>query len=168
MSGEPIIEEELMTLFEAARWAPSSFNNQPWRFLYARRDTDNWRLFYDLLNDGNKVWARNAAVLILVVSKKTFDFDERPSITHSFDSGAAWENFALQGTISGLVVHGMEGFDYDRAKEVLGVPDVYRIEAMVAVGRPGRKEDLPPNLQAKEFPNKRKALSEIINEGVWK
>jgi nitroreductase len=168
MSGEPIIEEELMTLFEAARWAPSSFNNQPWRFLYARRDTDNWRLFYDLLNDGNKVWARNAAVLILVVSKKTFDFDERPSITHSFDSGAAWENFALQGTISGLVVHGMEGFDYDKAKEVLGVPDVYIIEAMVAVGRPGRKEDLPPNLQAKEFPNKRKALSEIINEGVWK
>lgn len=157
-----------MTLFEAARWAPSSFNNQPWRFLYAMRDTKHWELYFDLLNEGNKIWAKRAGALILISSKKTFDYDDRPSITHTFDSGAALENLALQGTISGLVVHAMEGFDYKRAREKLGVPDKYRIEAMVAVGRPGRKEDLPPRLQAKEFPSSRKQLREIVNEGSWK
>ncbi len=167
MSGEPVSDEELMRLFEAARWAPSAYNNQPWRFLYAKRDTDNWALFYDLLSEGNKSWAKNAAVLIVVVSKKTFDYNEKPSITHSFDTGAAWENLALQGTMSDLVVHGMQGFDYDRAREVLGVPDIYSVEAMVALGRPGRKEDLPAPLQEREYPSDRKALSDIVKEGVF-
>jgi nitroreductase len=168
MSGEPISDEELMTLFEAARWAPSSYNNQPWRFLYTKRDTKYWSLFYDLLNEGNKVWAKNAAVLMVVVSKKTFDFNEKPSITHSFDTGAAWENLALQGTISGLVVHGMQGFNYKRAKDVLNVPEDYCVEAMVAVGRRGRKEDLPNRLREIEFPSDRKDLSKIVKKGIWK
>lgn len=167
MSGEGISRDELMSLFEAARWAPSSFNNQPWRFLYVMRDTENWGLFFGLMSEGNQAWAKNASALITMVSKKTFD-NGKPSRTHSFDTGAAWENLALQGTLKGLVVHGMQGFDYDRAREVLNIPDDYEVEAMIAVGKPGKKENLPEKLQEREFPSNRKKVSEIAFEGKFR
>lgn len=168
MSGDEMSLEELMSLFEAARWAPSSFNNQPWRFLFARRGTEHWETFTDLLSDSNKVWARQAAALIVVLSKTTFDYNGKPARTHSFDAGAAWENLALQGTAIGFVVHGMQGFSYSRAKEELRVPEGYEVEAMVAVGKPGKKEDLPEELQQREYPSPRKKLKEIVFEGAFK
>ncbi|MBV9673614.1 MAG: nitroreductase family protein [Verrucomicrobia bacterium] len=168
MSGDSISQEELLTLFEAARWAPSSYNNQPWRFLYAHRDTPEWPAFLDLLVDANKIWAKNAAVLVLIVSKKTFDHNSKPSITHSFDAGAAWGSLALQASQSGLVTHGMQGFDYDKAKTVLQIPDEFQVEAMVAIGRPGRKEDLPPEVQERETPNGRRPLAASIFEGAFR
>jgi nitroreductase len=168
MSGESIPEEELLLLFEAARWAPSSYNNQPWRMLYARRDTEYWPLFLDLLVEFNKTWAKNAAALIVFVSKTTFDHNGEPSRTHSFDTGAAWENFALQASLKGVVVHGMEGFDYEKAKTALKIPDDFRVEAMAVIGKPGRKEDLPERLQEREIPNDRRSLSEIIFEGPYR
>jgi nitroreductase len=167
MSGETIEEETLMGLFEAARWAPSSNNNQPWRFLYARRETDLWPLFFDLLAESNRIWAIRAAVLIVVISKTTFDFNNKPARTHSFDAGAAWENLALQGTLKNLVVHGMQGFDYDLAKKSLRIPDDYQVEAMIAIGRPGRKEELPESLQEREIPSGRKGLTDLIEEGFF-
>ena len=88
-----------MRLFEAARWAPSSFNTQQWRALYARRGTEHWQTFFDLLVDANKAWAKNAAVLVVFISRKLFGHDNEPSVTHSYDCGAAWENFALQGLL---------------------------------------------------------------------
>jgi nitroreductase len=120
MSGEEIPETELMSLFEAARWAPSSNNNQPLRILYARRKTEHWPLFFNLLTDSNKIWAKNSSVLLLIVSKDTFD-NGQPSRTHSYDAGAAWENLALQGNLRGYVVHGMQGFDYELARSSLMV-----------------------------------------------
>lgn len=168
MSGEEISEAELMSLFEAARWAPSSFNNQPWRFVYARRNTPHWERFLDLLVEGNRSWAKAAAALVVILSKKTFDRNNRPSRTHSFDAGAAWENLALQGWRKGLVVHGMEGFEYEKAREVLRVPGDYDVEAMAVIGRPGRKEDLPEKLQEREKPTARKSLFEIVFEGMFK
>ncbi|HEY5895230.1 MAG TPA: nitroreductase family protein [Chthoniobacterales bacterium] len=167
MSGEPLPLEDLNTLFEAARWAPSSYNNQPWRILYARRDTPAWPLFFDLLVDFNKVWAKNAAVLLLFISKTTFDRSGKPSITHSFDCGAAWENLALQASLSGLVVHGMEGFDYEKARTSLRIPDGYRVEAMAAIGQPGDPEDLPVNLRAREKPSDRRPITETAFEGAF-
>src|SRR6202040_3892685 len=116
MSGEEISVDELMRLFEAARWAPSSFNAQQWRALYARRGTEHWPTFLGLLVEGNKAWAKNAAVLVLFISRTTFEHKGEPSVSHSYDTGAAWENFALQGFQQGLVGHGMEGFGYDRAR----------------------------------------------------
>src|SRR3954469_7592020 len=89
LSGEAVSEEELLTLFEAAKWAPSSYNNQPWRLLYARRGTANWPLFFDLLGDYNKEWCKNASALILFISKTIFDHNNKPASTHSFDAGAA-------------------------------------------------------------------------------
>src|SRR5262245_41678286 len=151
MSGEEIPEEDLMVLFEAARWAPSSYNDQPWRMLYARRGNEHWPLFFDLLVDLNKAWARNASVLVLFISKTTLTLNGKPSITHSFDAGAAWENLALQATLKGYVVHGMQGFDYERARTALNIPDGYRVEAMVAIGKPGKKEELSEELQKREM-----------------
>jgi nitroreductase len=167
MSGEPIDNETLLGLFEAARWAPSSNNNQPWRFLYARRETDLWPLFFGLLAEGNRIWAVRAAVLVVAISKTTFDFNGKPSRTHSFDTGASWENLALQGARKGLVVHAMQGFDYDRAREALHIPDGYQVEAMIAIGNPGRKEDLPEHLREREFPSGRKVLADLIGEGPF-
>jgi nitroreductase len=98
MTGEELSHEELMGLFEAARWALSTFNSQPWRFIYATRNTDEWNALFDLLVDANKRWVKNAAVLILAISKKEFEYDGRAiaSVTHQFDTGAAWENLALE------------------------------------------------------------------------
>jgi nitroreductase len=167
LSGEAVSEEELMTLLEAARWAPSSYNNQPWRILYARRDTEHWSRFLGLLIEFNQSWAKNAAALLLFVSKTTFDFNGESSVTHSFDTGAAWENLALQATMLGLVAHGMQGFDYERARTELNIPEGFRVEAMAAVGRPGRAEDLPDALREREAPSPRKSLEEIAREGQF-
>ncbi len=168
MSGDSIPESDLRVLFEAARWAPSSYNNQPWRIMYAHRDSEHWELFFDLLVATNKVWARNAAALLLMVSKTTFDHNGKPSVTHSFDCGAAWASLAFQGSLKGYVVHGMQGFDYERARISLNIPDDYRVEAMAAVGIPGSKEALPEELQNRESPNDRKKLVETVCEGPFR
>ena len=167
MSGEPLSETELMTLFEAARWAPSSGNFQPWRFLFARRDTDFWPAFLDLLKPTNREWAARAGALVVVISRTHFEGDGRPCVTHSFDSGAAWQNLALQAWLNKLVAHGMEGFDYARARRVLRVPDGYAVEAMIALGHRGNKAELSGSLQKKEKPSNRRPLSETVCEGPF-
>jgi nitroreductase len=167
MSGEALSETELMTLFEAARWAPSCGNFQPWRFLYARRDTDFWPAFLDLLKPSNRQWAERAGALVVAISRMQFDGDDRPCVTHSYDSGAAWQNLALQAWTSGLVAHGIGGFDYERARRVLRVPAGYAVEAMIVLGRPGDKAKLSEQLQNREHPSARKPLSETVCEGAF-
>jgi nitroreductase len=167
MSGEPISQQELLTLFEAARWAPSSYNNQPWRFLYAHRDTEHWQTFFDLLVEFNQSWTGNAAVLVVFISRTHFDFNGEFSVTHSFDTGAAWENFVLQGWLKGLVVHGMQGFDYERARTALNIPEGFRVEAMAAVGKPAGPDTLTEDLLEKEAPSDRRKLEESICEGPF-
>ncbi len=168
MTGEEILDEDLMPLFEAARWAPSSYNNQPWRFIYAKRNTEYWQKFLELMVEFNQSWAKNAAILVVVASHKNFEFNGKPSRTHNFDAGAAWENLALEGSSRGFVVHGMEGFDYDKARTALEIPDDYDIECMIAIGVMGKKEDLPKELQDKEIPSTRKPLKDIIMEGGFR
>jgi nitroreductase len=167
MTGEAISQAELLMLFEAARWAPSSYNYQPWRFLYAHRDTKHWQTFFDLLVEFNQSWANNAAVLIVFISRTHFDFNGAPAPTHSFDTGAAWENLALQGSLKGLVVHGMQGFDYERARTALNVPEGFQVDAMCAIGRPADPETLTEGLLAKEVPSGRRKLEETICEGPF-
>lgn len=168
MSGEEISPDELLVLFEAARWAPSSYNNQPWRILYARRSSEQWPLFFDLLVDTNKAWCRNAAALLVFVSKTTFDHNGQPCRTHAYDCGAAWENLALQGFMKGYVVHGMQGFDYEAARTVLNIPEGFQVEAMAAVGRPGAAAVLPEELQKREAPNDRRKLEQTVCEGPFR
>ncbi len=164
---EPIPEADLLTLFEAARWAPSSYNNQPWRILYARRGTAEWPLFYGLLTDSNKAWAKDAAVLLLFVSNTKFDHSGKPMPTHSFDCGAAWQNLALQAALRGYAAHGIGGFDVEKAPAALGVPDDFHVEAMAALGRQGPREALSPELREKEQPNGRRPLAGTVAEGKF-
>lgn len=165
LSGEPITDAQMVFLFEAARWAPSTYNEQEWRFLYARRDTPQWPLLFDLLAEGNQAWCRNAALLCVVVAHKVFQRNGKPNPVHLFDSGAAFENLALQGTAMGLVVHGMQGFDFEKARTNLGVPQDFAVAAMFAVGSPGDPEKLPADYQKIEVPSNRKHVREIICEG---
>jgi nitroreductase len=165
MSGEPLPEEELFTLFEAARWAPSSGNSQPWRILYARRDTAHWPLFFGLLNERNQEWCRNAAALLVLISRTTSESSGRPLVTHSYDTGAFWMSVALQGWLNGLVVHGMAGFDYARAREVLAIPEEYHVNAMAAIGKPGNAGELPEHHRSREIPSARKPVAESVHEG---
>ena len=167
MTGARMAQDDLLTLFEAARWAPSSYNNQPWRMLYAHRESEHWRTFFELMVEGNQAWAKNASVLIVFISKTTFDFNGKPSLTHRYDTGAAWENFALQGSLKGYVVHGMQGFDYERARTALQIPDEFTVEAMAAVGFPADPGVLPEKLASREGPSDRRKLEQTICEGPF-
>ncbi len=161
MSGEDISDEELMPPFEAAKWAPSASNIQPWRFIYAKKGTEYWDTFFDLLIEFNRLWAKNASVLALIIS-------DSESETHSFDAGAAWENLAIEAAGRGIVSHAMAGFDYERAKKELKIPEKFRVEAMVAIGKHAPRDVLPERMQKSETPSARKPLKEIIMEGIFK
>lgn len=166
-SEERLSEEELMALFEAARWAPSSYNGQPWRFVYARRGDKDWAVLFNALIDFNKKWCANADTLVVVVSRNNFEHNENPALTSSFDTGAAWMSLALEAHARNIVTHGMQGLDYGAIKRNLNIPDHFKVEAMIAIGKPGDKEKLPPEIQAKEVPSTRKPLSDIVSQGKF-
>jgi nitroreductase len=168
MTGEEINDKDLMAFFEAAHWAPSSYNNQPWRFLYAKRNTPSWPLFFNLMIEFNQGWTKDAGVLVLAISGKNFERNGKPARTHSFDTGAAWMAMALEAAWRGYVIHGMEGFDYEKAKKDLDVPDDYQVEAMIAIGKRAPITHLPPELQEREAPSTRKKVEEIAIEGKFK
>jgi nitroreductase len=168
MTGEPLSDEQLFPLLEAARWAPSSFNGQLWRFIVGRRQNPvEFATFVDLLVPGNRVWAQEAGVLIVVVSRTRFEYNDKPSITHAFDAGAAWENLAIEASRRGLVAHGMEGFDYERAKAELSIPDDFDVHAMIAIGHRAPADNLPEKYRAMEQPNGRRPLHEIVFDGAF-
>lgn len=170
--GEPVPAADLMTMLEAARWAPSSYNSQPWRFLYAIKDGPHWQQFLGLLNEGNRAWCKDAGALLVLVSKSTMQVPGRegevPSHSHSHDAGCAWGCFALQAAMMGYHAHGMVGFDRERAFRDLGVPIGYRVEQMIAVGRRGDPAALPEALRAREQPNARRPLAETAMEGGFR
>lgn len=168
MTGEELDNEGIMSLFEAARWAPSSYNNQPWRFIYAKRNTEHWDRLFNLLAEGNRAWAKNSALLVVVISRKNFEYNEKPARTHQFDAGSAWENLALEAFSRGFVAHGMQGFDYDKARIDLEIPTDFEVMAMIAIGIKGPRENLPPELQEKEKLTDRKPLKDIVMEGIYR
>jgi len=165
LSGEPITQEQLMTILDAVRWAPSSYNEQPWRVIYALRDTPQWQPLFDLLVEPNQAWAKHAAALFLFATKKTFTRGGKPNPVAVYDCGSAWQNFALQTTALGLYAHGMAGFNKNQAPAVLGIPDDFEVCAMAAVGKPGRVEDLPEEKRDGEKPTGRMAIEDYAFEG---
>jgi nitroreductase len=171
-TGEAISDEELFALFEAARWAPSASNRQPWRFIYAKRDAARWPDFLSLLNQGNQVWAQNAAALVFVISHSLAERDGKivPSRTHSLDAGAAWFSLALQASLSGWATRAMGGIDRDAVRRVLAVPEAYTVEIGIAIGRRGEADLLPDEYRGREAPTVRLPLSAIAAEGafVWR
>ena len=170
-TGEEIPEATLKSLLEAARWAPSSYNAQPWRFVYARRNTPHWDQFLGFLNEFNQSWAKQASALIIVISKTTSlppsGGAEVPWPTHSFDAGAAWGYLALQASASGWPAHGMVGILKDKIRAELGLPENYAVEAAIAIGKQGDKSLLPEQLQQRELPSPRKPVSEFASEGKF-
>lgn len=155
-------DDVLFGIFEAARWAPSAFNLQPWRFIIARTKEDREK-FYPFIGEFNRTWCEKAPVLTLVISKVTTDNGNNPS--HSFDTGAAWGYLSLEATKKGLITHPMTGFDFDKAREILNIPEEYSINALIAIGYQGDKNALPEALQEREQPSSRRPLKESLLEG---
>lgn len=168
MSAEPVKPEHLQAVFEAARWAPSCYNDQPWHFLYATRQSADWAAYLDLLVPANQIWAQHAGVLVVLVSRKVFAHNAQASRTHAFDCGAAWQNLALQGTALGLVVHAMAGFDQARAQQQLALPETFEVQVMIAIGQAGDIEQLPQALREKEYPSARRPVSAFAWPGSFK
>ncbi|HEX7092511.1 MAG TPA: nitroreductase family protein [Nitrospiraceae bacterium] len=168
-SDHPVESEKLHMLFEAARWAPSSNNEQPWRFIVAIKDNETeWTRLLACLVEGNRKWAYRAPVLILSVASLNFQDDSTPN-RHAFhDTGMAVENLVLQATALGLVAHQMAGFDVEKARADLKIPSGYEPVALIAVGYPGDIVSLPDRLRERELqPRSRWPISEWTFSGQW-
>lgn len=169
--GKALSEQQLLTILEAASWAPSAYNAQPWRFVYALKGTPEFDRLLEPLVEFNQSWARNAGALVFIVSRTHFDpkdgAEAQPIYSHSFDAGAAWGHLAIQAHLLGLHTHGMTGLDFDRAREVLELPKGYRVEAAVAIGTRADAERLPEPLRAREEPSTRRPISEIAFRGTF-
>lgn len=169
--GRNMPAADLLTLIEAARWAPSAFNLQPWRFLYALRSDRHWPDFLELLDSFNRAWAQQASALVFLLSDSLM-FSETPAKTkpsrcHSFDAGASWAQLALQATKMGYQAHGMAGINYEMARDRLQVPEQFRIEIAIAVGRPADASILPGELRDREFPSPRRPIDELAFAGRY-
>lgn len=166
--GTPVSAQDIRTLFDAARYAPSAYNYQPARFLYAVKGDENWERFLSLLVPFNQGWAKDAGLLAFIVSEETMGAPDKPNHTHSFDAGSAWMSLALQAHILGLHAHGMSGVEFDRAKTELGVPNGWRIDAAFAVGRMGDPANLPDFLREREVKSDRKPIDEVAYPGNFR
>ncbi len=170
MTGEAIPDEILFALFEAARYAPSSFNSQPWRFVYARRGTPEFERFVGFLGEFNQSWAKEASALVLIASKAAFVSQQGGNLvsgTASFDAGAAWASLALQASLLGWTTRAMAGFDKELARVGTNAPEGVKLEAMIAIGKRGDASLLSPDKQAMEKPNARKKIGEIVFSGAF-
>jgi nitroreductase len=156
-------------LFEAARWAPSGNNGQPWRFIVAGRDSPDYPVFLDLLTEANRVWAKTAPLLVLSLAQVVSTYKNRPNRLAFYETGMAVSNLLLQATHMGLYVHQMAGYDLDRAKEELVIPSRYEPVAMMAIGFRGDPGELPEKVMAWESRKRtRKDTIDFVVEGRCK
>lgn len=171
MTGEPIPDEILFALLEAARFAPSSLNAQPWRMVYARKGEKKFDELLAAMVPVNQAWARNASALIVIASKAEFFLSSKPDPIQlpsaSFDAGAAWASLAFQAEILGWSLRAIGGFDRDRARLATGASEKLKLEAIIAVGRRGAPELAPEERRALEKPNQRRPLDEIAFAGAF-
>ncbi len=168
-SPRPVEPEKLQGLLEAARWAPSCFNEQPWRFIVCTKDqpADHARLV-GCLSEGNLPWAPQAPVLMLSVAKLQFTHNGRPNRHALHDVGMAVENLVIQAVALGLHVHQMAGFDAAKARTVFGIPEDHEPVAAIALGYQGDEQALPAQLRERELaPRTRKPLGETVFGGRW-
>lgn len=167
--GTAVPMQDLHVMLEAARWAPSAYNVQPWRFVYALRGDPNWPVFLSLLDSFNHEWAQYAGALVFVVPDTVRPGTDpaRPFPSHSFDTGAAWAQFALQARMLGYVTHAMGGIHTERVRKELNVPARFKVEIGIAVGRQGTAQQLPAALQAREYPSDRMPLRQLAYAGCF-
>ena len=158
-TGKKLTALDIETMVEAARWAPSASNKQPWHFAYALHGDANWAAFSTIPNEFNRRWCLNAGALLVVLS------DKAESGMHSFDAGCAWGYLALQAHAMGLATHAMGGIEAEAARKVLKLGDNWKVECLVAIGERGDKASLPDDLAEREGPSPRKPLGEILSAG---
>lgn len=163
--ARPVADEVFYTVLEAARWAPSSGNGQPWRFIVARTEEER-RRFATFIRPANREWSDQAPALILLISY-TLNANGAPSGSHAFDAGTAWGTIASQAALLGLNTRAIGGFDRDLARETLNIPAEYDLHAVITLGYPGDKSTLPEALQERELPTGRRSLNELVHEAVF-
>ncbi|MDX1570199.1 MAG: nitroreductase family protein [Xanthomonadales bacterium] len=165
---KPVARADLLRMLEAARWAPSCFGDEPWRFLVwdKTRDPEGWEQAASILAEKNQRWARNAPVLIASLADGQFGRNDKPNRWAQYDTGAASVSLHMQGVDLGLVVHQMGGFDKARLAEVFDIPERFTAMAMIAVGHPAPATTLDEDFRDGETgPRDRKSMSEIAFEG---
>ena len=169
-AAQSVSKEQVVSLLEAARWAPSCFGDQPWRYVVCNK-ADNiqaWQAAFDCLVPGNQSWAVDAPVLLLICADTLFSHNDKPNKWAAYDTGAATENLCLQATALGLMAHQMGGFDADKARTTVNVPERYQILAMVTVGYQAAVESLSGEVKERELAARsRKPLEELFFYGVW-
>ena len=169
-ADQSVSKEQVVSLLEAARWAPSCFGDQPWRYVFCNK-ADNlqaWQAAFDCLVPGNQGWAVNAPVLLLICADTLFGHNDKPNKWAAYDTGAATENLCLQATALGLMAHQMGGFDADKARTTFKVPERYQILAMVTVGYQASVDSLSGEVKERELAARsRKPLEELFFNGVW-
>jgi len=166
----PVLRVQLLALLEAARWAPSCYGDEPWRYILWDRSRSElgWQKAFDCLSTRNQLWARNAPVLVLSLADSRFRRDGKPNRWGQHDTGAASLNLCLQGGAMGLVVHQMGGFSAERARESFSIPGHYQPMAMIAVGHPALVDSLDRELREKELaPRRRQPLEATFFEERW-
>jgi len=162
-TGERISDDLLASFFEAMRWAPSSNNSQPWRIVFAHRGTASFDKLLGVISERNQRWARNASVLLVLLSKRTLQGS--PARNHSFDAGAAWAHLSLQATFAGWATHAIGGFNEESARASLGVSGDYNIDVCIALGRRADPAGLPEDLKPREAPSQRNKIESFVSEG---
>ncbi|MES2546592.1 MAG: nitroreductase family protein [Pseudomonadota bacterium] len=169
-ASKPVSKAQLLSLCEAARWAPSCFGDEPWRFMVWDKNSnaDAWQKAFDCLVPGNQSWVKNAPVLLLVCADTLFGHNQKPNRWAQYDTGAAAENLCLQAQDSGLMAHQMGGFNADAAREAFDIPEQFTLMAMVAVGYAGDANQLPDDLKERDLaPRKRKPLTDLFFDSAW-
>ncbi len=169
-AAKPVSKEQILSLCEAARWAPSCFGDEPWRFLVWDKNSnaDAWQKAFDCLAPSNQTWVKNAPVLLLVCADTLFGHNQTPNRWAQYDTGAAGENLCLQAADLGLMAHQMGGFNVDAAREAFAIPAQFTLMAMVAVGYAGDANLLPDELKARELaPRKRKPIGDLFFDSAW-
>jgi nitroreductase len=168
--GEEAVEPDVLaSLFEAARWAPSSSNEQPWTYIVATRDdAENFAKLVSVLVPSNAKWAKNAPVLALAVVELAFSKNGTPNRNAQYDVGAASAWLTVEATSRGLFVHQMAGFDTERSRLVFQIPAGWEPISAIAIGYPGDPNSLPQPLRERELASRtRKAISAFVMTGKW-
>jgi len=169
-SGKLLTREQIISLIEAARWAPSCYGDQPWRFIVFDKATNKsaWGRAIDCLVEGNQTWAKNAPLLLLACADSLMSKNGNPNRWGQYDTGAASENLSLQATALGLMVHQMGGFNADKAREFFAVPDQYTPMAMITVGYQLPEDEIPNDIKDREYSERaRNPIEKNFFDGTW-
>ncbi len=169
-AGKPVTREQLISMLEAARWAPSCFGDEPWRYLVWDKNSNlaAWQRAFDCLGEFNQQWVKNAPILMLATASSSFRHNGKPNAWHMYDTGASSENICLQATSLGLFAHQMGGFDADKIRQEFDIPKEFACLAMIAVGYQTTPDVLPKDLEEKEVADRtRRPLEECFFENSW-